>query len=110
MTDTSKHVEEKELAQPLQRELRYETLGFLMDVFTTIAYLLNRMGIPPCHLVAIVEEMEADGQLENCSKCGPIRDTDATSGSRDTPTQVVHHHHYYRHHRPIRSGQPKGDR
>jgi hypothetical protein len=87
VTETSKHIEEKDWAQPLQRELHYETLGFLMDVFTTIAYLLNRMAIPPCHLVAIVKEMETCGQLESCSKCGAIRETDAIRGSRNTPTR-----------------------
>ena len=75
MTDTSKHREEKQWTLPMVYELFNEMLGFQWEDFRTAAYLLNKMGIPPCHLITILKEMEGDGELESCSQCGPMGKT-----------------------------------
>ena len=67
--DPNKHRERKEWTLQMVHELLNEMEGFKWDDFQTAAYMLNQMGIPPCHLIAILREMEADGQLDPCSQC-----------------------------------------
>jgi hypothetical protein len=71
MTDTSKHREDKDWTVEVVRELVYEMQGYAMEHLRTAAWLLNRLGIPPCHLRTVLNEMEEDGELESCSQCGP---------------------------------------
>jgi flagellar basal body P-ring protein FlgI len=70
-TQPAKHEIKKEWTVEMVRELVYETQGYAMEHLKNAAWLLNRLGIPPCHLITILQEMEEDGELDSCSQCSP---------------------------------------
>jgi hypothetical protein len=69
MTEAKKHELQREYTAQILNQLFTQTEGFIWEDFRLSAFRLNEMGVPPCRIIAVLEDMVLQGDLRSCQQC-----------------------------------------
>jgi hypothetical protein len=75
MTEALKHELQKEYTPHIEHQLFTQTEGFIWEDFRLSAFRLNELGVPPCRIIAVLEDMVVQGDLRSCQQCGESQPT-----------------------------------